>query len=85
MCGVSINRCWTGKKNFKDKINSISSTLTHHTVTSTTIPIFNNVFESFKIFTSIHMKRKGVPDFRPIISQTFSAITNLIDFRKPDI
>ena len=22
MCKESINKCWTGKKNFKDKINS---------------------------------------------------------------
>ena len=32
-----------------------SSTLTHPAVTCTTIPIFNNVFKSFKIFTSLDM------------------------------
>ena len=52
--------------------NQFSSTLTHPTVTCTTIPIFNNVFEGFKIFTSLDIKQKGVPDFRPIISQIFS-------------
>ena len=57
-----------------------NSTLTYPTVTCTTIPIFNNIFESFKIFTSLNMERKGVPDFRPIISKTFFTIANLIDF-----
>ena len=60
--------------------NQFSSTLTHPTVTCTTIPIFNHVFESFKIFISLNMKRNGVPDFRPIISPTFFIITKLIDF-----
>ena len=59
--------------------------MTHPTVTCTTIPIFNNVFESFKIFTSLDIKRKGVPDFRPIKSQTFFTTTNLIDFGNTEI
>ena len=59
--------------------------MTHPTVTCTTIPIFNNVLESFKIFASLDMKRKGVPDFRAIISQTFFSITNLIDFGNIEI
>ena len=44
------------------------ATLTHPTVTCTTIAMSNNVFEGFKIFSSLDMKQKGVPDFRPIIS-----------------
>ena len=36
-------------------------------------------------FTSLNMKRKGVPDFRPIVSQTFFTITNLIDFGNTEI
>ena len=55
--------------------NQFRSTLTHPTVTCTTIPIFNNVFESFKIFISLDKKWKGVPDFRPLISSTFFTIS----------
>ena len=65
------------RRTFKTKFNW---TLTHPTVTYNTIQVFNNVFESLKIFTSLDMKWKGVPDFRPIKSQTFFPVTNLIDF-----
>ena len=41
--------------------------MTHPTVMCNTIPIFD-VFKSFKILTRLDMKRKGVPDFKPIIS-----------------
>ena len=73
------------RRTLKDKINSISSTLTHPTVTCTTIPTFNNAYECFKIFTSLDMKRKEVPDFRLIKSKTFFPITNLIDFGNTEI
>ena len=46
---------------------------------------FNNVFESFEVFTSFDKKEQGVPDFRCIKPQTFTAITNLIDFVNTDI
>ena len=59
--------------------------MTHPRVTCNTIPIFNNVFESFKIFTSLDMKRKGVSNFRPIIPQTFFTIANLIDFENIEV
>ena len=65
-------------------VGLVRRTPTHPTVTCTTVPIFNNVFESFKIFTCLDMKRKGVPDFRPIVSQTFSTITSLIDSGKTE-
>ena len=59
--------------------------MTHPTVTLNTIPSFDNVFESFKIFASPDMKRKGNLDFTPIISQTFLTMNNLIDFRNTEI
>ena len=42
-------------------------------------------FKSFKIFTSLDMNPKGIPDYRPIKSQTFFTITNLIDFGNTEI
>ena len=60
--------------------NQFSSTLTHPTVTCTTIPIFNSVSKSFKTFPSLVMKQKGDQDFRHIITLTFFSATNLIEF-----
>ena len=74
------------RRTFKTKLIQVNSDTPYSpTVTCTTIPIFNSVFESFKIFTSSDMKQKGVPDFRPTISQGFFIITNLIDFGNTEI
>ena len=58
------------RKTSKTKLIQLNSDTPYNYMT--TIPIFNNVFEGFKIFTSLDIKQKGVPDFRPIISQIFS-------------
>ena len=52
--------------------------MTHPTVTCITIPIFDNVFEILRF--SLYFS-----DFRPIMSQTFFTITNLIDFGNTEI
>ena len=59
--------------------------MTYLTITCDTIPVFTDVFKSFKIFTNLDIKWKGVPDFRGIISKTYFTIANLIDFGKTEI
>ena len=48
------------------RLNHSRSTLAHPTITSNTIPVFNNVLKGSKILTSLDMEWKKVPDFGSI-------------------